>query len=267
MADFRTPRDLNDPWLREFRVLTGKNKSRTLDLWGGADLTVFLESDAIVALEEVKTKLPPNRRRFDLTGKGVGSTLLEARKGGRSGAAFVRPLKVIVPKPPSKDEFIRKLLAAGKPIAQKYKLPPSIMVAQAILESNAGASDLALLENVLYGITKRQELSNGKEPDWYSAGKTIAFHKTVAVAGQGPVMDRFCAANSYEQAVEIWAQYVTGHPRSKQRQGLFKERPWSESDRRAIADLMPALMFGKGHTNYPQLLMKVIAENGLAARD
>ncbi|MCC6539734.1 MAG: glucosaminidase domain-containing protein [Bryobacterales bacterium] len=262
MADFRYVTDLQDPRLTHLRILFGKK--RQLDLWGGPDLAVSVDGGQ-VEVTELKVKgLPKDRRRFDLKAKAYGSCKLDAFKGAQR---FVNTLQLTVPSAPSKEDFIKNLLAAGKGVAQKYKLPPSIMVAQSILESGAGASDLALLDNILYGITKRKELSKGAEPDWYPAGKRIVLYPTIAIKDQPPVMDRFCAADDYAQAVEIWAQYVTQHPHTKKDQALFKGAPWSDADRQKIAAIMPKLQFGKGSNNYAEELMKTVRENGLAAHD
>lgn len=263
MADFRHITDLQDPRLTQLRILFGT--TRQLDLWGGPKLSVSVDNDGIVQVTELKVKgLPKDRRRFDLKAKAYGSCKLDAWDGSRR---FVNTLQLLVPSAPSKEDFIKNLLAAGKSVAQKYKLPPSIMVAQSILESTSGASNLALLDNILYGITKRKELSKGAEPDWYPAGSRIVLHKTIAIKGQDPVTDRFCAADDYAQAVEIWAQYITRHPHTKKDQALFKGPPWSDADRHAIAALMPKLQFGKGSNNYAEELMKTVRENGLAAHD
>jgi uncharacterized FlgJ-related protein len=265
MADFRRPTDLNDPQLKQIAVLMGKEEM--IDLWGGSGLEVFLTDTNIATVAEQNVKLGPQRRRFVIKAKVNGETTLEARVGGRAGNLFVTPLKIRVPTAPSKSDFIAKLVAAGTPIARKYKLPLSVMIGQAMLESANGASSLALLDNILYGITKRSELSKGQEHDWYPACKTIVMRKTIAKEGEGAVPDRFCAATTFEEAVEIWAQYVTKHPHSKKHQAAFKDGPWSQADVQAVADLMPGLMFGNGNKAYPGDLMKVIQENDLMRFD
>lgn len=265
MADFRRPTDLNDPHLKQISVLMGKTE--TIDLWGGDDLQVFLTDTNIASVTEQKVKIGPHRRRFTIQAKVNGETTLEARAGGRAGNLFVTPLRIKIPTAPAMTDFIANLLAAGTPIARKYKLPPSIMIGQAMLESANGTSNLALLDNILYGITKRSELSKGQEFDWYPACKTIVMRKTIAKHGESAVSDRFCAATTFEEAVEIWAQYVTKHPHSKKHESVFKDGPWSEADLQAIADLMPKLMFGNGHKSYPGELMKIIKEHDLTRFD
>ncbi len=269
MADFRRNTDFVDPQLREFTVLMGKEAD--LDLFGTdgdrRPLIVFMANDMVAKVSEQKGSFGSHRRRFTIHASLQGETTLEAHVGSKTGPNYVTPLKIRIPTPPTKDDFIRRLAEVGIAIARKYKLPPSIMIAQAMLESKNGSSDLALLDNSLYGITKRSQLSQGKEPDWYPEAKTIVLRLTVAKKGEDPVPDRFCAANSYAQAVEIWAQYVTRHPHTKQDQSKFKDPPWSDDDVKAVAELMPKLMFGVGEPKYPETLMKVVTENNLRRFD
>jgi hypothetical protein len=83
------------------------------------------------------------------------------------------------------------------------------------------------------------------------------------------VYDAFCAASFLQEAVEIWAQYVTGHPRSKGRAQLFKDGPWSDQDLSDLANLMPALNFGHPaeQATYGPRLIQIIKDHKLKQYD
>lgn len=169
------------------------------------------------------------------------------------------------------DTFISRLAYEGNDVANRYKLPISMMIAQACLESDYGRSSHAAAHNILYGITKRSELSKGKEPDWYPACTTIVQKPTV-VERNGElvtVMDLFCSAASYREAVEIWAQYVTKHPHSKSITSLLKSGEWSEAELQTLADHMPKINFGSPKTRktYGAEIMRIIKEHNLTRFD
>src|SRR5262245_60936016 len=91
---------------------------------------------------------------------------------------------------------------------------------------------------------------------------------TVAIAGHKPVMDRFCSASSYEDAVEIWAQYVTQHPHSKSVANLLKGPPWARGEIQTLANHMStSLGFGVGYANYGQEVLNLIDECNLTRYD
>jgi Mannosyl-glycoprotein endo-beta-N-acetylglucosaminidase len=165
------------------------------------------------------------------------------------------------------EAFFNKLAEDGGDTARKYKLPVSIMIAQACEESGYGQHQYAKSYNILYGITKRQALSQGKEPDWYPACKKIVKLSTQPEAGAATQPDLFCSASSYQEAVEIWAQYVTKHPHNKRVAHLYNGGPWTEKQLTAIADGMTSMVFGKGSPNYGQELMKIVTANKLTQFD
>jgi hypothetical protein len=57
------------------------------------------------------------------------------------------------------------LAGGGAATARKYKLPPSLMIARACLESDFGRNPRARAQNTLFSIAKRSELIDKKEFD------------------------------------------------------------------------------------------------------
>jgi hypothetical protein len=266
MANFCEPPStatVNDVWLQ-----TGEKID--LGLWGGGKgsevLVVSIEDATLLAMSSKPTA--PDAlwiSRFTLTALRPGSTTLRARD---SAGTTWTSLQVTVPDVPQ-EFFIKKLVAEGGDVARQYKLPLSIMVAQACLESANGASGHARNHNILFGIAKRVELSKGQEPDWYPACKkeniVLAPTKVVRKGPDGKdqevvVNDRFCGASSYKEAVEIWAQYVTEHPASQSSAHLFKDGPWTDDELAQIAALLPRLNFGNNKTRatYGQDVMRIV---------
>ena len=206
---------------------------------------------------------PTGTRAWSVTGNTAGSATLEAKYQDQ----VLDSVTVTVVDTPE-QAFIASMAAAGAAIARKYKLPVSLMIAQACLESGFGKKPHALAHNVLYGITKRKELSQKHEPDWYPACQTVALLPTVAVKGQDPVPDRFCSAFSLQEAVEIWGQYVSKHPHSKSIASLLTGGPWSDETLTALANHMhTALRFGAGVDNYGAEVMRVIKQFTLTKYD
>jgi hypothetical protein len=289
VADFRRPGGPYDPAFTQLTLAVGEDE--TVDLWGGGPPPDYkplqlpeLDDASLAEVVEITKDQPPGdgRRRFRLRGKAKGSTRLTARTG--PGGAPYAALGVEVEGAHGQG-FIARLAAEGAATARKYKLPPSLMIAQACLESEYGRHPRAQAHNTLFGIAKRSELIDKKEPDWYPRCQVILRSPT-EVQDKNPdgtpkvdpqtgkavmkkVYDTFCAASSLQEAVEIWAQYVTGHPRSKGRPQLFKGAPWSDQELSDLANLMPALNFGHPaeQATYGPRLIQIINDNRLKRYD
>ena len=247
------------------------NLDETIDLGlasGVASLRPTV-SDPSVAEVSDEASVHEDLLTFRLTAVKVGATQLQAKNAAGDVVASAE-IKVEVPPPATPDDFIARIAADGADIAREFHLPVCLMIAMACLESKYGRSGHAMSHNVLYGITKRKELTQKKEFDWYPTCRTIAKLPTIAIAGQSAIMDFFCSATSYAQAVRIWAEYVTGHPHTKSIQKLFAadKTSWTDAEVKQLADHMhSALRFGMGEKDYGATVMKVIAQYDLRKYD
>ena len=153
-------------------------------------------------------------------------------------------------------------------------IAPSVMLGQACIESSFGGRDpksrtinpksRVVVSNTIFGITKPP----GKFA-WFTKCKTIV-STTEAVAGQGIVQDYFCVAGGYQEALDVYTQYVKENP-SAPRISAMTSKPryaWSDGDLLTLANLMHSeLNFGVGVPNYGSDVMSVIRTNALKIYD
>lgn len=279
MADFRVA---GKPPDAAFKLLTVHvNQTVKVDFWTDKSIKdlsqVWLAYfGASVEWKEINSPMPKSIRRLELKGKSPGSGILIAAPNLlTAGVNMLMLNRALFPllhaelqvevKYTRDQQFIEDLAKQGRAVAQQYKLPMSIMIGQACIESLYGRGPHMPGKNSLYGITKLENLKD----DWYPACNKIAGGSTTAIAGQGVVSDRFCRADNWAEAVTIWAQYVTKHPNSKSVQHLFKQGPWKRDELERLAAHMSALNFGKGHSaaEYKKLVMSVVDTHDLTRFD
>jgi hypothetical protein len=226
-------------------------------------------SIGIVTVTKSSEPIKNTIRIWEIKGIVPGTTKLEAKTRGEVWDSIT--VNVV---DNAQVMFIQNLFVEAADIALKFKLPISIMIAQACLESDFGRNPRARTNNTLYGITKRSELSQGKERDWYPTCRTIILSPTlvdekidgVKTGKLKLVNDRFCGAVSFREAVQIWGEYVTHHPRTKK--NLFIDPPWSDAHLRAIGELMKGIGFGsKVVGDYTHELMRIIDNHKLRQFD
>lgn len=92
------------------------------------------------------------------------------------------------------QEFINELAENAKLIEVKYSVRPSVMIAQAILESNWGKSELAQKENNYYGI-------KGENPSSYTT-KEFEENEWIEIDAQ------FRSYNSLFESMEDYAKLL-----------------------------------------------------------
>lgn len=255
----------------------GKGIVLSIGLWGPMDtfvtppveLEVTANPSGIVTVTKSSEQIKDNIRIWEIKGIIPATAKLEAKTRGAVWDSIT--VKVV---DSAEVMFIQNLFVEAADIALKFKLPISIMIAQACLESDFGKHPRAKANNTLYGITKRSELSQGKERDWYPTCRTIIPSPTLVdeiIDGKKTgklkrVMDRFCGAVSYREAVQIWGEYVTEHPHT--RKSLFIDPPWSDAHLRAIGKLMKDIGFGSTVLgDYTHKLMSIIDEHNLRQFD
>src|SRR5699024_4447359 len=95
-------------------------------------------------------------------------------------------------------DFIHKVVPVAVEVAQEYKLYPSIIVAQSILESDWGQSSLAVNANNLFGI-------KGSYNGNYHMHET---HEDDCSGHQYKIIDKFAKYPSYKESIESNAQLI-----------------------------------------------------------
>lgn len=105
-------------------------------------------------------------------------------------------------RPANVTAFINKTLADAKLIKAKYRIPVSVLIAQAALESGWGRD---VKGNAYFGIK-----SHG------TSGATTQFKTTEFINGKATSLsDSFRAYASFKEAAEDYGRFLTTNPRYK----------------------------------------------------
>lgn len=122
-----------------------------------------------------------------------GRTLKSLQKSAKS-TNTARPANVTV--------FINKTLADAKSIKIKYKIPVSVLISQAALESGWGRH---VKDNAYFGIKAHN-----------SSGATTSFKTTEFVNGKKvSISDSFRAYKNFRESAEDYGKFLTTNPRYK----------------------------------------------------
>jgi len=106
------------------------------------------------------------------------------------------------PRPANVSAFVTKTLADAKAIKIKYKVPVSVLIAQAALESGWGRS---VKDNAYFGIK-----SHG------TAGATTSFKTSEVIKGKKiSQTDTFRAYKNFKEAAEDYGKFLTTNARYK----------------------------------------------------
>jgi hypothetical protein len=98
------------------------------------------------------------------------------------------------------DSFLAKMAPTAKAIGRQWNIPPSVIIAQAALETGWGQ---AVKGNAYFGIKQGA-----------SRGETISFTTHEIVDGQRvAVVDRFRAYRSMQEATQAYAEFLHETPR------------------------------------------------------
>lgn len=279
MADFRLPGSGFSSSFKSLKVRGGA----LVALWGGAGgsdpvgpLHVdVVQSTVCVAITELKSDSASdqNIRLFRVVGLQRGSATLTARVNKDPASTLYCDLKLEVTQP-QEDFVIRFVSKIDLATFRLAGIAPSVMLGQACIESSFGGRDpktqkvnpksRVVVSNTIFGITKPP----GKLP-WFSKCKTIV-SPTQAVAGEGVVQDYFCVAGGYQEALDVYTQYVKENP-SAPRVKTMTSAPrdtWSDADLLTLANLMHSeLNFAMGNPGYGSDVMNVIRTNTLKIYD
>lgn len=119
-----------------------------------------------------------------------GQTLKSLEKTARS------------PRPANVTAFVTKTLADAKAVKIKYKVPVSVLIAQAALESGWGRH---VKDNAYFGIKSHN-----------TTGTTTSFKTTEVINGKKVSMtDSFRAYKNFKEAAEDYGKFLTSNPRYK----------------------------------------------------
>lgn len=141
---------------------------------------------AIKAYQKTVLKMAAPDGRIDPGGRTLASLQKTARK----------------PRPPNVISFVDKVLADAKVIKEKYRIPVSILIAQAALESGWGKS---VKDNAYFGIKSHN-----------TTGATTAFKTTEFINGKKvSLSDSFRAYANFKEAAEDYGKFLTTNPRYK----------------------------------------------------
>jgi hypothetical protein len=252
-------------------------------LWGGAGgsdpvaplYVDVVQNTARVAIKELKpdSASDQNLRLFRVVGLQRGSALLTARVNKDPPSTLYCDLTLEVSQP-QEDFVIRFVSKIDLTAFRLTGIAPSVMLGQACLESSFGGRDnktrsvnpksRVVVFNTIFGITKLP----GKLP-WFTKCKTIV-SSTEAIAGEGIVTDFFCIAGDYQEALDVYIQYVKENPGARRIKAMTStpRDTWSDGDLLTLANLMHSeLNFGMGNSDYGSDVMDIIRTNALKIYD
>lgn len=145
-----------------------------------------LTISAIRAYQAEVIKMPKPDGRVDPNGKTLRNLEKTARK----------------PRPANVSAFVNKTLQDAKKIKVKYKVPISVLIAQAALESGWGRH---VKDNAYFGIKSHK-----------SKGAATSFTTTEFINGQKVTMtDSFRAYANFGEAAEDYGKFLATNPRYK----------------------------------------------------
>jgi flagellum-specific peptidoglycan hydrolase FlgJ len=278
MADFRLPGRGYDP---SFNTLT-VSSATLVELWGGAgppdpfgDLSVQLRGDSVEATElEPNLAHGPNTRLFRIVGLKPGRTRLEARLKEDPDSTLYCNVNLIVSRP--QHAFLRQLVPAiNLAIVRREGIAPSVMLAQACLESGWGGRDpntqkinpnaRVVVHNTIFGITSQP----GAHP-WFTKCKTIRSPTTPSAGATQSKPDWFCIAGSYQEALEVYIQLLKDDPRTTRTKAMIAapRYDWTNHDLLTFANLLHAeFNFGMGNSDYGNVVMNIVRNWQLTVYD
>lgn len=188
------PGDKNSPAdVRKIQELLNKNlhllpgiKKLIIDGIVGKNTDKSKTITAIKKYQSVVLKMTSPDGRVDPGGKTLKKLIANARK----------------PRPANVALFVNKIANDAKKINLKYKIPASILIAQAALESGWGRS---VKNNAYFGIKTHK-----------STGASTTFTTTEVINGKKITMkDSFRAYANFSEAAEDYGKFLTTQPRYK----------------------------------------------------
>ena len=153
-----------------------------------------------------------------------------------------------------KDEFIASLIEPSKNVYKKYGILPSVLISQAILESDWGRSDLASKYKNYFGIKADESWTGNK-----IKMKTKENHNDV-------IKDYFRVYDSIEESMDDFGKFLNENSRYRNN-GVFSAKSYIEQAQSLENAGYSTVKNERGEKIYADLLIDVIRENNLMIID
>lgn len=228
-----------------FDVPFGKIFYRVRKSWG--DTSSQIGAFTVLAKAKECVDSHPGYKAFDETGKQVYPAITTT-----TTAASAKPQT-------DQEKFIAKIGPMAKADMAKNGILACITIAQAILESGWGKSELAVNANNLFGMKKSLSGNNWRGSSW--DGKSVYSKQTKEVYASGPatVQADFRAYKSWEMSVNDHSAYLIG---AKNGSSLRYKGLQGCTDYKKAAQIIKSGGYATA-PDYVEKLCKLIEQNGL----
>lgn len=154
----------------------------------------------------------------------------------------------------STQQFIQELYPEAAEIYNKYGVLPSVTIAQAILESGWGKSELSTKANNLFGIKA--------DTSW--KGKKIKMNTSEYYNQK--IVDEFRVYNSKQESIKDYGEFLKNNKRYKQN-GVFQATHYIEQATAIEKAGYSTVENSKGQQIYSELVVDIIQEQNLQLLD
>lgn len=154
----------------------------------------------------------------------------------------------------SMQQFIEELYPEAAEIYNKYGVLPSVTIAQAILESGWGKSELSTKANNLFGI--KADIS------W--KGKKIKMNTSEYYNKK--IVDEFRVYNSKQESIKDYGEFLKNNKRYKQ-SGVFQTTHYIDQANAIEKAGYSIVENSKGQQIYSELVIDIIQEQNLQLLD
>lgn len=154
----------------------------------------------------------------------------------------------------STQQFIQELYPEAAEIYNKYGVLPSVTIAQAILESGWGKSELSTKANNLFGIKA--------DTSW--KGKKIKMNTSEYYNQK--IVDEFRVYNSKQESIKDYGEFLKNNKRYKQ-SGVFQATHYIDQANAIEKAGYSTVENSKGQQIYSELVIDIIQEQNLQLLD
>lgn len=154
----------------------------------------------------------------------------------------------------SMQQFIQELYPEAAEIYNKYGVLPSVTIAQAILESGWGKSELSTKANNLFGI--KADIS------W--KGKKIKMNTSEYYNQK--IVDEFRVYNNKQESIKDYGEFLKNNKRYKQ-SGVFQATHYIDQANAIEKAGYSTVENSKGQQIYSELVIDIIQEQNLQLLD
>ena len=154
----------------------------------------------------------------------------------------------------SNQQFIQELYPEAAEIYNKYGVLPSVTIAQAILESGWGKSELSTKANNLFGIKA--------DTSW--KGKKIKMNTSEYYNQK--IVDEFRVYNNKQESIKDYGEFLKNNKRYKQ-SGVFQATHYIDQANAIEKAGYSTVENSKGQQIYSELVIDIIQEQNLQLLD